>query len=85
MSQNVTFLSLCSLIQINDFKNDPNVTITFQIISTPNFIALFDFTLNSRKCDFWLLSNVNTTSNIFDHVQVRKIKNNKKLLLTSLK
>ena len=52
MSQNITFLSLCSLIQIYDFKNDPNVTITFQLISTPNFIALFDFTLNSRKCDF---------------------------------
>ena len=52
MSQNVTFLSLCSLIQIYDFKNDPNVIITSQIISIPNFIALFYFTLNSRKCDF---------------------------------
>ena len=31
MSQNVTFLSLCSLIQIYCFKNGPNVTITSQI------------------------------------------------------
>ena len=85
MSQNATFLSLCSLTQIYDFKNDPNVIITSQIVSIPNFIALFYFTLNSRKCDLWLLLNVNTTSNIFDRVQVRKIKNNKKLFLTSLK
>ena len=45
MSQSVTFLSLCSLIQIYYFENGPNVTITSQIISRPNFIALFYFTL----------------------------------------
>ena len=45
MSQNVTFLSLCSLILIYHFKNGPNVTVTSQITSTPNFIALFNFTL----------------------------------------
>ena len=45
MSQNVTVKSLCSLIQIHYFKNSPNVTITSQIISTPNFIGLFYFTL----------------------------------------
>ena len=39
MSQNVTFLSLCSLIQIYYFKNGPNVPITSQIISTPIFIT----------------------------------------------
>ena len=45
MSQSVTFLSLCSLIQIYYFENGPNVTVTSQIISRPNFIALFYFTL----------------------------------------
>ena len=45
MSQNVTFLSFCSLIQIYYFKNGPDVTVTSQIISAPNFIALFYFTL----------------------------------------
>ena len=45
MSQNVSFLSLCSVIQIYYFKNGPNATVTFQIISTPNFITVFYFTL----------------------------------------
>ena len=45
MSQNVTFLSLCSLTQIYCFKNGLNGTVTSQMISTPNFIALFYFTL----------------------------------------
>ena len=49
MSQNVTFLSLCSLIQIYYFKNGPNVTVTSQIIITPNFIALIYFTLKQFK------------------------------------
>ena len=31
ISQNVTFLSLCSLVQIYYFKNGANVTITSQI------------------------------------------------------
>ena len=44
MSQNVTFLSLCSLVQIYYFKNGRNVTVTSQIISTQNFIALFYLT-----------------------------------------
>ena len=76
MSQNVTFLSLRSLIQIYYFKNGPDVTITSKIISTPNFIALFyfnnyfNYSNNSRKWDFWLLSNVNIMSNIFDHVHI---------------
>ena len=46
MSQNVTFLSLCSLIQIYYFNNGPNVTVTPQIIRTPNFLALVYFALN---------------------------------------
>ena len=33
MSQNVTFLSSCFLIQIYCFENGPNVTVTSQIIS----------------------------------------------------
>ena len=45
MSQNVTFLSLCSLVHKYYFKNGPNVTVTPEIKSTPNFIALFYFTL----------------------------------------
>ena len=45
MSESVTFLSLCSLIQIYYLKNGPNITVTSQIISTPNFITLFYFTL----------------------------------------
>ena len=39
MSQNVTFLSLRSLIQIYYFKNGPNVPVTSQITSTPIFIT----------------------------------------------
>ena len=35
MSQNVTFLSLGSVIQIYYFKNGENVAVTSQIISTP--------------------------------------------------
>ena len=45
MSQNVTVLSLYTLIQIYYLKNGPNVTITFEIISASNFIALFYFAL----------------------------------------
>ena len=45
MTQNVTFLSLCFLIKINYFKIVTNVTVTSQIISTPNFKALFYFTV----------------------------------------
>ena len=45
MSQNVTFLSLYSLIQIYYFKNGPNVTVTLQIISSytefPSLILLY--------------------------------------------
>ena len=53
MSQNVTFLSLCFLIQIYCFENGPNVTVTSQIISTPNLTALFyDILNNSRKVNF---------------------------------
>ena len=39
MSQNVTFLSLRSLIQIYYFKNGPNIPVTSQITSTPIFIT----------------------------------------------
>ena len=47
MSQNVTFLSLYSLIQIYYFKNGPNdnVTVTLQVISSctefPSLILLY--------------------------------------------
>ena len=43
MSQNVTFLYLYSLVQIYYFKNGPNVIVTPQITSTPNFMAQFYF------------------------------------------
>ena len=36
---------LCVLKYKYYFKNSPTVTVTTQIISTPNFIALFCFTL----------------------------------------
>ena len=53
MSQYVTFLSLCSLIEIYYFKNGPYVTVTTQIISTPNSQPYFHLhSNNSRKCDF---------------------------------
>ena len=49
----VTFLSLCSAVQIHYFKNGPNVTVTFQIISKPNSMPCFTLeSNNSRKCDF---------------------------------
>ena len=44
ISQNLTFLSLNSLIQIYHFKKVSNVTVTSQMISTQNFVALFYFT-----------------------------------------
>ena len=45
MSQNVTFLSLCSFMQIYYFEYGPNIIVTSQIVSAPNFIALFYFTI----------------------------------------
>ena len=67
MSQNVTFLSLCFLIQIYYFKNDANVTITSQIISAT--ILVFTKIIQENVLfDLYQMS----MSNIFDHVLIQK-------------
>ena len=50
MSQNVTFLSLCSLIQIYYFKNGPNVTVISQNSKYTKFrIPMLLYTQTSQE------------------------------------